>query len=54
MALWSGLGNASADAICISGGSAFPLSGMTIMYALKSAFHVPPWLGLFSLMRQHT
>jgi hypothetical protein len=54
MALWSGLGDASADAMCISGGSALPLSGMTIMYALMSAFHVPPWLALFSMMRHDT
>jgi hypothetical protein len=54
MALWSGLGDASAEAMCISGGGAFPLSGMMIMYALMSAFHVPPWLALFSMMRHDT
>jgi hypothetical protein len=54
MALWSGLGNASAEAMCVSSGSAFALSGMTIMYALMSAFHLPPWLALFSTMRHDT
>lgn len=54
MALWSSLGDASADAMCVGGGRAFPLSGMTIMYALMSAFHVPPWLAMLSMMRHDT
>lgn len=39
-------GIAPADALC-STSQASPLSGMTLMYALMSAFHVAPWLRRF-------
>jgi hypothetical protein len=37
-------GGGMPDMICSGGGS--PLSGMTTMYALMSAFHLGPWLRL--------
>jgi hypothetical protein len=37
-----------ADMICSSMPSAFTLDGMVTMYLLMSAFHLPPWLRLFS------
>ena len=44
MALLSGvLGAGQPDILC---GAASPLSGMTVMYLLMSAFHLPPWLKL--------
>jgi hypothetical protein len=33
---------------CLSGPSAAPLGGMTLMYLLMSAFHVAPWLRMMS------
>jgi len=46
MALLSGvLGGGAPDMLC-SGAS--PLSGMTAMYLLMSAFHAAPWLKLVS------
>jgi hypothetical protein len=47
MALLSAVyGGGMPDMICSGGGS--PLSGMVAMYALMSAFHLGPWLRLFS------
>ncbi|TCL71353.1 hypothetical protein [Rhizobium sp. BK251] len=40
--------NGGADMICSSMPDAFPLDGMAAMYLLMSAFHLPPWLRLFS------
>jgi hypothetical protein len=34
-----------ADILCAA---AAPLSGMTAMYLLMSAFHLPPWLRLIA------
>jgi hypothetical protein len=31
-----------------------PLSGMTVMYALMSAFHLPPWLKSIACRRYRT
>ena len=39
------LGGGQADILC---GAASPLSGMTAMYVLMSAFHLAPWLKLIS------
>lgn len=42
------LGRGSLDALC----GASPLSGMVPMYLLMSAFHLAPWLKLFSNRRK--
>jgi hypothetical protein len=36
------------DMICSAAGGGSPLSSMVPMYALMSAFHLGPWLRLFS------
>jgi hypothetical protein len=47
MALLCGLsGGGPADILCLTADHASPLTGMTAMYALMSAFHLPPWLTL--------
>ena len=47
MALLTGvLGSGPADVLCSATHSASPLSGMGLMYALMSAFHLRPWLKL--------
>jgi len=47
MALLCGLsGGGPADILCLTADHAAPLTGMTAMYALMSAFHLPPWLTL--------
>jgi hypothetical protein len=38
----------TADVLCSATHSASPLSGMVLMYALMSAFHLGPWLRLIS------
>jgi hypothetical protein len=47
MALLTGIGGGSADALCSIAGAS-PLSGMVPMYLLMSAFHSAPWLRLIS------
>jgi hypothetical protein len=44
MALAS-VGNGPADILCAA---TSPLGGMTAMYVLMSAFHLPPWLKLIA------
>jgi hypothetical protein len=39
------LGGGPADMLCAAKGAS-PLSGMAVMYALMSAFHLSPWLKL--------
>ena len=39
-AVWSG---GRADALCVAE-PGFPVSGMSLMYLLMSAFHLSPWL----------
>jgi uncharacterized membrane protein YeiH len=47
MALLTGAyGGSLQDVICSAGGS--PLMGMMPMYLAMSAFHLPPWIRLFS------
>jgi hypothetical protein len=47
MALLTGvLGSGPADVLCSATHGASPLSGMVLMYALMSAFHLGPWLKL--------
>ena len=51
MALLTGIsGGGAADMLC-STADAFPLGGMVPMYLLMSAFHLAPWLKLFSHRR---
>jgi hypothetical protein len=44
MALVSTVSGGQADMLCMQNTS--PLSGMTMMYGLMSAFHMAPWLRL--------
>ncbi|MDR3496856.1 MAG: hypothetical protein P4L82_19850 [Ancalomicrobiaceae bacterium] len=47
MALTTGVVGASQpDILCSAAQGASPLGGMTLMYALMCAFHLPPWLKL--------
>ncbi len=48
MALWSAFFSGQPDMLCMAMQSPSPMSGMTVMYLLMSAFHVAPWLRLFS------
>jgi hypothetical protein len=48
MAVLSGAFGGSPGMLCASLYHASPLSGMTAMYALMSAFHVAPWLRLIA------
>ncbi len=49
MALLTAVRGGPADLLCSAGSS--PLSGMTPMYLLMSAFHLAPWLKLFAGLR---
>jgi hypothetical protein len=52
MALLTGaLGSGQPDILCLAAEHTSPLSGMTPMYLLMSAFHSPPWLKLISSRR---
>jgi hypothetical protein len=52
MALLTGaLGSGQPDILCSAAEHTSPLSGMTPMYLLMSAFHSPPWLKLISSRR---
>jgi hypothetical protein len=49
MALLTGVdGGSKSDMLCSAAHGASPLSGMVAMYLLMSAFHLAPWLKLFS------
>ncbi len=48
MALWTGFFNGHPDMLCMAMQGSSPMSGMTVMYLLMSAFHLPPWLELIS------
>jgi hypothetical protein len=48
LALWTGVFGGQPDMLCSAMGSASPLNGMALMYALMSIFHVAPWLRLLS------
>lgn len=41
----------SQDVLCSAAQHASPLSGMAVMYALMSVFHLAPWLRLISRQR---
>ena len=47
MALWTGFFSGPPGLLCTAQGSP-PLSGMTVMYLLMSAFHAAPWLRLIT------
>ncbi len=52
MALLTGvLGGNEPNILCSAAEYASPLSGMSSMYLLMSAFHSPPWLKLISSWR---
>jgi hypothetical protein len=46
MALLTALGDGEPELLCAAMHHASPLSGMTLMYLLMSAFHSAPWLKL--------
>ncbi|MBV8914208.1 MAG: hypothetical protein JOZ05_14355 [Acetobacteraceae bacterium] len=46
----SSLGGSPMEGLC-SAGIWAPVNGMTLMYALMSAFHSPPWLRLILVRR---
>ena len=52
MALWSALLGSQLDMLCAAMQGPSPISGMTLMYLLMSAFHVAPWLRLISGRRK--
>ena len=52
MALWTAFFNGQPDMLCMATLSSSPMSGMTIMYLLMSAFHSLPWLKLISCQRK--
>jgi hypothetical protein len=49
--LTSVLGASQPDILCSTAEHTSPLSGMTAMYLLMSAFHSPPWLKLIARRR---
>ena len=51
MALWTGLFGGKPDMPCMAMQDSSPMSGMTAMYLLMSAFHAAPWLRLISSRR---
>lgn len=51
MALWTGVFSAQPDMLCMAMQDSSPLSGMTTMYVLMSAFHLSPWLKLIANTR---
>ncbi len=52
MALFSGTASAGLPGVCGLMHNSSPLSGMTGMYLLMSAFHTTPWLNLLAAPRR--
>lgn len=48
MAVWTGLAAGPPETLCVGAEGVAPLDGMTLMYLLMGAFHLPPWLALIS------
>ena len=46
MALWNAFFSDGPDMFCMMIQGSSPMSGMTVMYLLMSAFHLAPWLKL--------
>ncbi len=46
MALWTDFFSGHRDMLCMAMQGSSPMSGMTVMYLLMSAFHSSPWLKL--------
>jgi hypothetical protein len=46
MALWTSFFSGQPDMLCMAMQGSSPMSGMTVMYLLMSAFHAAPWLRL--------
>ena len=51
MALLTGVLGGAPDMLCSATPGALPFGGMVAMYLLMSAFHLAPWLKLFSSRR---
>jgi hypothetical protein len=51
MALLTGVLGGAPDMLCSAAPGASPFGGMVAMYWLMSAFHLAPWLKLFSSRR---
>src|SRR5262249_50078038 len=51
MALWTAFFSGQPDMLCMTMQDSSPISGMTVMYLLMSAFHAAPWLRLISSRR---
>ena len=51
MALWTSFFSGQPDMLCMAMQGSSPISGMTVMYLLMSAFHAAPWLRLISSRR---
>src|SRR5438270_7690399 len=54
MALLTGVAGGAPDMLCSAAPGASPFGGMVAMYLLMSAFHLAPWLKLFSSRRGGT
>lgn len=48
MALWTVFFTGQPDMFCMAMQGSSPVSGMTVMYLLMSAFHAAPWLRLLA------
>ena len=51
MALWTVFFTGQPDMLCMAMQGSSPVSGMTVMYVLMSAFHAAPWLRFISSRR---
>lgn len=51
MALWTAFFTGPPDMLCMAMQGSTPVSGMTVMYLLMSAFHAAPWLKFISSRR---
>jgi len=51
MALWTVFFSGGPDMLCMAMQCSSPVNGMTMMYALMSAFHAAPWLRFISSRR---
>ena len=51
MAWWNAFFSGQPDMLCMAMQGSSPMSGMTVMYLLMSAFHAAPWLRLISTRR---